>query len=495
MNNMQQSNPVKTSRKLLTTHYPVLLLVFFCSVFLVQCKKNSTTFSSSAKLMFSTKQLFFDTVFSTIGSSVRVFIVHNNNNEAVNISSVNLAGYYPSYFKINIDGTPGSNFTNIKIPANDSIYVFATVTVNPTNQNSPLVIQDSLVFTTNGNVQSVQLLAFGQDAYFYVPNVFPPSGPAYYNVKCGDVWSNDKPHVIFGYLNVSTGCTLTITKGTQVYLHDSAVILIDSAATLNVTGQSGSPVTFQQDRLEPDYKYIPGQWNGVLLYKSVNCNISWAVLQNGTTGIQVDTVAPTSSNPALKMDHTIIKGMSGYGLLGEGAPVTVNNSVIADCQYGCVAMVYGGTYHYYQCTFADYWGVDNSFGQRTNPVVYMNNGYQAFNGQNIPRPLDSAIFRNCIIYGALDEEVGLDSSFNAPFNYYFGNCVLKTKHTTSPGSHYSNSNWVNIDPMFYNPGIDDYHVYNGSPALGNADPAICKLYSPNLDGNSRLSAPYNIGAY
>ncbi len=498
MNNLPSSSSIKSYSPIRNTNYSILFLVLICSVFSLQCKKDLTTTSSSAKLSFSTNLLFFDTVFVSQGSTVRAFVVHNNNNEAVVVSSIKVAGTSTAFFNINVDGASGSGFSNVKIPAKDSIYVFATVTVNPLNQNNPLVINDSIVFTTNGNVQSVNLQAFGWNAYYYVPTVFPKNGPAYYALDCGagtglssTTWMNDKPHVIFGYLLVPPGCNLTINAGAGVYLHDSAVIFVDSGATINVLGNATQPVTFQGDRLEPDYKYLPGQWNEILLAPgSINNNFSWAVLQNGTTGIQADTVF--NSNPTLTMDHTIIKGMSGYGLLGEGATITANNCLIADCQYSCLFLWIGGNYHFYQCTFADYWGVDNSFGQRTTSLLYMNNYYLSYANQPEPRPLTNAFFGNCIIYGALDEEVALDSNYNAAFNFYFENCLIKTKRTIS-GYHYGDTNFV-TDPLFTNIATDNYEINSGSPAINNANPGIANTYSVDLEGNTRTS-PYNIGAY
>jgi hypothetical protein len=508
MINMQSSILIKASNSILNTRYPLVLLLFLCSFFSFQCKKELTTASSSAKLSFSTNLLFFDTVFITQGSSVRVFVVHNNNNEAVVVSSIKTAGSSASMFNINVDGvagTPNYTFTNVKIPANDSIYVFATVNVNPLNVNNPLVIEDSLQFTTNGNVQYVELQAFGWNAYYYIPNIFPKNGPAYYELQCGTggntstTWNNDKPHVIFGYLLVPPGCTLTINAGAGVYLHDSAVIFVDSAASLQVKGTFAAPVTFQGDRLEPDYKYLPGQWNKIWLTpESVNNKISWAVIQNGTTGIEADTIG-NLTNPTLAMDHTIIKGMSAYGLLGEGATIRANNCVIADCQYSCLFLWIGGNYHFFQCTFADYWGVDNSYGQRTSDLLYLNNYYQSYAGQNIPRDMDSAFFGNCIIYGALDEEVDLDSNYGAKFNYYFENCIIKTKHNTSLGYHYNDSvyTYTNHDPLFTNPSGDNYMVNQGSPALGQANPSIASNpdYNVDLTGMTRPSIGATIGAY
>jgi len=499
MNKMQSAPPVKAFRSLFNTRYTLLLLLFFYSLFSFQCKKDLTTSSSSAKLSFSANLLFFDTVFATgtTGSSVRAFVVHNNNSEAVVVSSIRLGGNYSS-FKINVDGVSGTNFNNIKIPAKDSIYVFAQVNVNPLNANNPLVIDDSLQFTTNGNVQYVYMLAFGWNAYYYVPNVHPKNGPAYYQLPSGNnTWTNDKPHVIFGYLFIPPGSTLNIQAGAGVYLHDSATIYVDSGATINVTGSFASPVTFQGDRLEPDYKYLPGQWNEILLAPgSINNNISWAVIQNGTTGVQADTVY--NSNPTLKMDHTIIKSMSGYGLFGAGAVIKADDCVIADCQYGCLYLWIGGDYQFNQCTFADYWGVDNSYGQRISPLLYLNNYYQSYAGQTIERPIRNAFFGNCIIYGALAEELKLDSlnTNTDPMNYYFKNCIIKTQHAYFPGHHNNDSIYLNLDPLFTNPAADNYEVNSGSPAIGNANSSIASQpqYHMDLAGNPR-NPPYTIGAY
>ncbi len=460
----------------------------------------AATTSSSAKLTFSTNLVFFDTVFVTQGSSVRIFTVHNNNSEAVVVSSIRVAGTSASFFNINVDGTPGPVVNNVKIPAKDSIYIFATVTVNPNNQNNPLVIQDSLVFTTNGNIQSVKLQAFGLNAYFFVPNKFPKYGPAYHLLSSsGDsnVWTTNsagKPYVVFGYLLVPPGMTLNIQSGVNVYLHDSAVILVDSGATLQVAGTSAKPVNFQGDRLEPAYKTIPGQWNGILLGPgSINNTISWAVLQNGITGIQADTVY--NNNPTLKIDHTIVKSMSYYGLLGEGATIVADDCVFADCQYSSVALYIGGNYQFYQCTFADYWGVDNSYGQRSTPLLYLNNYYKSATNQTIERAI-KASFGNCIIYGALNEEIKFDSLYTTgdPMNYYFENCLIKTQ-SSFPANHCNDSIYKNQDPLFTNPSIDDYNVANPGPAIGRGNATISTTYTIDLDGTQRPQQQATLGAY
>lgn len=48
-------------------------------------------------------------------------------------------------FRMNVDGRKGSSFNNVGILANDSMYVFVEVTVDPNGGNQPLLIQDSVL--------------------------------------------------------------------------------------------------------------------------------------------------------------------------------------------------------------------------------------------------------------------------------------------------------------------------------------------------------------
>lgn len=64
-----------------------------------------------------------------------------------------------SAYKINVDGTPGPEADNLEINANDSIYVFVQVNVNPNSDNLPFVIRDSIQISYNGQSKLVQLEA------------------------------------------------------------------------------------------------------------------------------------------------------------------------------------------------------------------------------------------------------------------------------------------------------------------------------------------------
>ena len=108
-----------------------------------------------------------------------MLVIHNNYKEKIKISSIRLAGGNNSNFKINVDGNAASQVNNLEIAPKDSIYIFVKVTVDPNNSNSPFVISDSIMFETNGNLQKVQLVAWGQNAYYYTPNHFFIKFPRY----------------------------------------------------------------------------------------------------------------------------------------------------------------------------------------------------------------------------------------------------------------------------------------------------------------------------
>ena len=109
-----------------------------CLLTLFACKKDNFTLSNSDTISFSTDTLFFDTVFTTIGSSTRKFKIYNTHNNKIKISKLKLAGGSSSIFRLNVNGVPGTEFKNIEIRAKDSMWVYADVTINPGNTNIPL---------------------------------------------------------------------------------------------------------------------------------------------------------------------------------------------------------------------------------------------------------------------------------------------------------------------------------------------------------------------
>ena len=448
---------------------------------------------SKAKLNFSTNEVLFDTVFTHVGSTTRIFRILNPHNQPVTISKIFFGTGNNSQFRMNVDGVSAKSFSNVEIPGNDSLFVFVQVTVNPTGTNSPLLIRDSILFETNGNLQHVLLTAIGQDVYLHKPDHFPTNGiPPYSIIDCNSTWTNDKPHLIFGYAVVDEGCTLTMLPGTRVNLNNKAVLWIYSGGTLLINGAKGNEVTFQGARLEADYKEVAGQWGKIWLSPgSINNVIDWAIIKNGNIGVQADTLG-ASANPTLLITNTIIKNMQAAAIYGQGSFIRSYNCVFANSGQYIAALTIGGKYRFEQCTFANFW----NRSQRTTPLLALSNYYIDYTGATQIRNLDSAYFGNCIMFGDIEEEVGLDSStVGGIFNYRFDHCIVKTALNTANGVHY-NSVYQNLNPGFKDASVNDYQLTVTSLAIDKGDTGIFIATDLNNQPrpNPNTSIP-DLGAY
>ncbi|MDD2633854.1 MAG: hypothetical protein PHH42_15445, partial [Bacteroidales bacterium] len=197
-----------------------ILISFSLALLLVlsACRKDDTINKSpSVRLEFSSDTLIFDTVFTSIGSITEQIRVRNTSDEKINISRIKLARGAESRYSINVNGMAGNDFQNIEIRGNDSIYIFAKVTINPNDATAPFVITDSIVFDINGNQQDVDLVAWGQNAHYILWDTDRPNLPRY-KIVAGEgidtTWTNELPIVVYGYAVVDSTGSLTINAGT-----------------------------------------------------------------------------------------------------------------------------------------------------------------------------------------------------------------------------------------------------------------------------------------
>ena len=137
-----------------------------------------------------------------------------------------------SAYKMNVDGAATNEVNNLDIDANDSIYVFVSVTINPNATNLPFIVSDSILINYNGNNRYVQLQAYGQNANFLRNRL----------ITGNVVWTNNLPYVILGSIRIDTTATLTIQPGCRIYSHADAPFIVDG--TLIVNGTQPEPVSF-----------------------------------------------------------------------------------------------------------------------------------------------------------------------------------------------------------------------------------------------------------
>ena len=461
---------------------------------LSSCKKDNYAESNNEKINFSTDTLFFDTVFTTIGSSTRKFRIKNPHKKTIIISSLKIAGGDNSSFRINVDGVTGYSFSNIEIRAKDSIWVFAEVTVDPNPGNLPFIVKDSIIFTTNGNIQEVKLIAFGQNAIYHRP----ANGQSSFVLNCSEVWTNDTPHVIYGVAVIDSMCNLTIEAGTQVHFHNNGALLAYYGGSLRIKGTAEKPVVLQGDRLEPWYEDVPGQWLGVYLFPlSFDNSIEWAIIKNAKIGIQCDTInSVQSSNPTLTLKNTVIKNCSSVGISGRGANILAYNTLVSNCGEYCGSFTSGGKYNFYHCTFGSY-----SSSNSDKPAILLNNWFKAPNQSIIVRDLSEANFFNSIIYGIKNNEILLSRETGGDFNFLFKDCLIKVDNNQTESSLPEFVNCiVNQTPHFENVLKNNFHLKDNSNAINLGDINIVNSFisslGKDLDNSSRtIDGQPDLGVY
>ncbi len=474
-----------------------LFFLFAClSMVFLSCKKDKTLTDPSAKVSFSQDSVLFDTVFTTIGSTTRAIRVINKNNQKINISSVSLEQGNASNFFLNVDGVKGRQVNGVEILANDSIYIFIQVNVNPTSQNTPLVIQDKILFNVNGNIQSVALEAWGQDAYYHFPDRaiqyktgFLPYSLLSSSTNTTVTWSNDKPHVIYGWLVVDSTQKLVINQGVKVYMHKGAGLWVYRFGCLQVNGVAGNEVVFQGDRREGDYSDQPGQWDRIWINEGrLDNHINYAIIKNSYIGLQTEVIATTQQPGRLKLTNTAIKNCSKWGLYAVAYNIWGANNTISNCKEYVAALTVGGKYTFLHSTFANYF--DKEGGRGGQVCVHIDN----YTGST-PNNLDSAYFGNCIIDGSQANELELDMKAGANARYEFDNSLLKTAVIAATNS---TNNVFNKASDFRSVSNYDFRLNSGSKARGIGDPAILLInpavLNTDLKGDSRTSGAVDAGA-
>ncbi|HPQ09368.1 MAG TPA: choice-of-anchor Q domain-containing protein [Bacteroidia bacterium] len=478
--------------KIKNTIIPFLFagFVMYVILSLSSCKKDKLNTSSSAKLKFSADTVLFDTVFATAGSATKNIRVINPYKERIKISKIYFQSGSSSQFILNVDGSSGKSFSNIEIDPDDSLYIFIQVNVNPLSSNSPLIIQDAIIFEVNGNTQKVYLEAWGQNAYYHKPTsaiYFSGGGYLAYSTissinNATVTWTNDKPHVIYGWLVVDSSQTLIMQSGTRVYFYQNAGLWVYRYGTLKVQGVYGNEVVFQGFRREPDFVDLPGQWDRIWINEGSKENeINYAIIKNGFIGIQAEVINSVyNADPRrLKLTNTRIFNMSKWGLYSLGYNIYAGNNIIGNCGEYNLVIALGGNYNFIHNTFANYW--TNS--ARNKECVYINNYAGSF-----VFPLDTCYFGNCIIDGNLSNELNLDlntTNSTYPPNHQFNFCLIKTNINTS-NSHFTNC-IINQNPKFISPYSNNFDLQTGSAAINAANNADAIKFPFDINNYSRFA--------
>lgn len=450
--------------------------IFLLGIFLLQsCSKREFITSPDARLV-TVDTIRFDTIFTSVGSTTQYFTLLNDNTQKLRINNIKLMGGTSSSYNINIDGVSATEAANLDLAAGDSLYVFVSVTINPTVPSTPFIVEDSIQIQYNGVNRYVHLRAYGQNAHFLHKKVITEP----------TVWTNDLPYVITGGLNIAAQQTLTIEKGCRIYLHADAPIIVDGSLIVNGTAEER--VSFQGNRLDAVYKDLPAAWPGIVFdAPSKENRLQFAVIKNAYQGL-IAVSGMDEPTPKLILSETILDNIYDIALWGLNTSVTATNCLISNSGSNILLQA-GGKYLFEHCTIASY---GNPYIAHQSPVITVTDTDES--GSSYPTEVK---LRNSIIWGDhgnVADEIQVNKKGDKSFSVLLDHSLYKASQLPQ---------WVSLQNVIINqdPAFDsinanrhfyDFHIgKKNSPALGAGIPTG---YHIDLDGRERTLPP-DMGCY
>lgn len=488
----------------------LLALFLLMECLTVSCRKEPTDYYTGRNpLRFSTDTVFFDTILSTLNAPVQRFTVHNTSKKPVKISRIYIrpgeSGAGAESFRFTVNGDTSTEIRDLILDARDSIFVFVRTGIHLSGQNAPFIVDAYFQCDINESrsAQSVYLYAFGQDAHYWkpdrihkrpYPNADQPQLTDTQNIPYF-IWSpdrypivpDDKPYAILGYLAIPAGQTLVIPAGTRLHFGAQAGIWVQKGGKLRIDGTLGNPVRLSGLRLDEAYRHEAGQWGQIWLdAESGEHFIQYAVIENGTNGIWIDSSRTASAQtPGLTIENSQILHMSTYGLMARGNSVSGTNLVIGGCSKA-LSLQDGGCYQFTHCTFTNY-------GSRHGDAYSLE---MQTPDQGGPAFTDCR-FINSIFYGSHSDQLFLDVPSTDANAYRFDHCLIAQRTLTylaDTNAFYSCI--LNLDPKFHNAYEADFRIGDtlssvyrkGGPA------AVAGVASTDITGFPRPLIP-TLGAY
>ncbi|MGC6420371.1 MAG: hypothetical protein ACON48_04680 [Chitinophagales bacterium] len=430
------------------------------------CKPDDSVLESNVQsLEFSSDTLTFDTVFTTVGSVTRWITVYNPTNRDMVLDEIRLVDQANGVFRLNIDGIPGNQASNVLIPSKDSIYIFAEATVDPNNSSNPLIIYDQIDCRIGTTIRSATLQAWGQDAYFHYGEVLRNETIT---------WASDKPHVIlrndsFPGLGIDSFSSLTIPPGSEIYVQNGAGIFADGNLTIGDASSQDS-VVIQSDRIENPPAFplddLPGQWFGIVLFGGATADIGHTVINESTYGVMgrfalandFSGFIDDAGRPIIDLNRVTIKNAQVSALLALNSTVNAVNCEFFSAGGQLVSLAIGGDYTFSHCTMYNS-GISGS--SRDAPLLGISN--QASNqgtGAIHPLGIENAQFTNCIINGSLQDEVEIIAEDSSTIQ--FNHCLLRSQQLVN--SSVTNQCLFNSIPGFIDPGLRNFKLTETSVA-------------------------------
>ncbi len=398
----------------------------------------------SGRLSFSSDTISFDTVFTGAGSATREFRVINPEKDPLLIDRIWLGGGSASPFRLNIDGQPVAEAKNVTVAKGDSIFIFVIVTVDPTGGDLPLAVTDSVNFLSGSFSGKVVLEAWGQDIRLVDEDIHSTA-----------TWTEGKPYVITGSLLVDTLATLTLEPGTRVYMHRGAEITV--AGSLYAAGTPEKRIVFATDRLEKEYKDVPGRWKGIRFQSCSRGNILYHTdIRNAEVAVGI--AGESLSVPDLRMNSVSIMHNTVASVAARHADLSAVNSLFAHSGFSTISINDGGHYEFIHCTVSNRW----DYGFRSEPALLIN-------PTSGTMPAVSVV--NSVISGSLANEIVIKGSASLAASGFRADSSL-IKVDTLSSAWYSSPLFSHVitssAPRFIDESLWDFRPDTLSPLLDRA---------------------------
>ncbi|MCC9165437.1 choice-of-anchor Q domain-containing protein [Pontibacter harenae] len=448
--------------------YLLLILPLLLLLSLLGCEPNDEvlTTDASAVLEFSTDTVLFDTVFVQQGSVTKRLKVYNSNRKAVKINSISLAGAASSPYQLTVNGVEGPVVSNLELRGQDSLYILVKVQINPSDEDLPFLVADSIIFNTNGQQQDVKLVAYGQNAVFYRKSSLGTT-----------TWTNDKPYVLLDTVQVQPGATLTIQKGARIYAANKAVLLVNGNIT--VEGTPDERVSFSGYRHEPEYATAPGQWHGIrLLGQNGNNSIKYTDISNARTALYINNTGQSRN----LVEGCFIKYAFDGGIMASDADVRLVNTLIYNCGGYSFGGRGGGNYEVLYSTIVNY----NNRALRSS-AAFVVTGYLQSEGAE-GKPTNLRLLNSIVYSESVRDEIMIEIGEGL---VEVENNLLRTERYKDRFS--ANGNVLNTSPMFKAPGKLDFSLDTLSPASNAAKPL--PTVTIDFKGKTRSTTKPDMGAF
>ncbi len=465
-----------------------ILIAIMSLIIMGSCEDEKYVPSSDVRLEFSTSAIKFDTIFPAVEPAVEHLKVYNRYDEKILISSIRLASGEESAFKLNINGVASNELIDVEIPPHDSIYIFVEAVLDFESKNSSFVVKDSIEFQTTNGIQDINLTAWGQNVIL-VPR----------SITGNQSWTSDKPYLVTSGVRVEKNAVLHIGPGVHIYFQKGTGLFV--RGRIIAEGTSLQPVIFQGDRITENYRNIPDQWNGVLLFSGSLDNIfNHVEIKNANIGLQAGTIE-NEGKASVVIGNSKIYNHSYAGIFAFNSKIKAYNILVMNCGFYGVALLVGGEYEFYHSTIANYRNAFSSDVRFTSSLMLSDHVIVDQDGKSVIHTgnLAKASFANCIVAGDIPggNEVELARSGEAVFNFRFDHCLLQMNDTFNIASAHFNKIIKGVDPKFKDPFREmNFELDSLSPAKNAGSTEFSVLFPYDLANQSRITdgAP-DLGAY